>query len=151
MDAVTTNDSPRDVATVDPRTPRFGQAITAILLLLGVAFRQPVAVYAVAGILGTSVATRWQFDLYGTLWRSVLPVVGPPDEQEPAAPHRFAKLLGAAGALLASVLLLAGAPVAGYAIAGAVAAAAGFAAATDVCIGCRLYNQFDFARRLDVV
>lgn len=151
MGAATPTERPQSVVLVDPRAPRFGQAITATLLLIGVAFRQPLAVYAVAAILGASVASRWRIDLYGTLWRSVQQVVGPPDEREPAAPHRFAKLLGAAGTLLASVLLLAGGPAVGYAIAGVVAAVAGFSAVSGVCIGCRFYQQVGFVRRLGVV
>lgn len=144
-----TTDAPSD--RVDPRAPRFGQFLTASLLLLGVAFQLPAAVFAVAALLGTAVLSGWRVDGYGTAWRALRPVVGPPPETEPAAPHRFAKLLGAAGSVVASALLLGGVPVAGYAVAAVVAAAAGLAATTGVCLGCRLYRQVGFARRAGVV
>jgi hypothetical protein len=51
----------------------------------------------------------------------------------------------------ASGLLFAGLPLAGYAVAGLVASLAGLAAATDVCIGCRMYRQVSLFRRLGVV
>ncbi|WP_254537984.1 DUF4395 family protein [Halomarina litorea] len=106
----------------------------------------------VALVLNLAVLSEWRLDLYGVLWkRAVVPVVGRPAEREPAAPHRFAKLVGAVTTALAGVALLAGLLLVGYAIAGVVAALAGLAAATDVCLGCRLYRQVSFFRRLGVV
>lgn len=136
---------------VDPRAPRFGQAITTTLLLVGIAFGQPPAIYAVAIVLGAAVVSGWRLDLYAVLWRALGPVAGAPAEREPAAPHRFARLLGAVGTALASALLLAGFAVAGYAVAAAVAAAAGLAATTGLCLGCRLYREVGAARRLGVL
>ena len=81
--------------------------------------------------------------------------MGAPATKEPAAPHRFAKLLGAGFTTLASLLLLAtlaGAPatfaVGGYALAGIVAVLAIVAAAFDYCLGCKMYRQVSFFRRL---
>lgn len=125
--------------------------MTASLLLVGFGLQFPGAVYAVAGILLAAVLSGWRLDLYGTVWRQLQPIVGAPDEREHAAPHRFAKLLGAAGTATASVLLLAGLPIAGYAVAAAVAAAAGLAATTGICLGCRFYRQVGAVRRLGVV
>lgn len=143
---------------VDPRAPRFGQAITATALLGAVALREPLLVYAVAVVLLAAVVSRWRLHLYGALWRAVaVPFVGRPAEPEPAAPHRFAQVLGAAGTTVASGLLLSGGvgtptlAVVGFAIAGLVAALAGLAAATGVCVGCRLYRQVALFRRLGLV
>lgn len=141
-----------DAAVVDPRAPRFGQSITASLLLLGVGFREPVLVATVAVVLGAAVLSRWRLDLYRVLWRRLaVPVVGPPDEREPAAPHRFAKLLGATGSWIATLLLVAGLPLLGFGVAAVVGLLAGVAAATGICIGCRLYRQVAFLRARDVV
>lgn len=148
-----------NVTLVDPRAPRFGQAITATGLVLGIALREPLFVVAVAVVLAVSFLSGWRLDLYGFLWRNaVLPVVGPPAEREPAAPHRFAKLMGAGFTVLASAALLGASLVdeptlalAGYAVAGLVAALAGLAAATDICLGCKMYQQVSFFRRLGVV
>lgn len=145
-------------ALVDPRAPRFGQALTAAGLVAGVALGEPLLVLAVAVVLDAALLSGWRLDLYGALWRrAVRPVVGRA-EPEPAAPHRFAKLLGAGMTTLATVLLFA-APVvglpalalAGYGVAALVAALAGLAATTGVCIGCRMYRQVSFLRRLGVV
>ena len=145
-----------DVALVDPRTPRFGQAITAIGLAAGVVLQAPAFVYAIAVILVVSAASGWRLDLYGFLWRTVLlPIVGRPDEREPAAPHRFAKLMGATFSALAGVLLLAAGvtglgslALVGYAVAAMVAILAGVAAAFDYCVGCKMYRQVSFFRDL---
>ena len=136
-------------ATVD-------RAITALGLAAGVVLGSPAFVYGIAVILVVSAVSRWRLDLYGFLWRNVLiPIVGRPDEREPASPHRFAKLMGATFSALASVLLLvAGATglgvlaLVGYAVAAMVAILAGVASAFDYCIGCKMYRQVSFFRRL---
>lgn len=149
-----TDDGPGEsgVAQVDPRAPRFGQALTTAGLVGGIVLQVPALVYAVAVVLNAAVISGWRLDLYGVLWqRAVRPVAGPPAEKEPAAPHRFARLMGAVFTALASGLLLAGPASVGYAIAGMVAGLAGLAAALDFCVGCAMYRQVSFFRRLDVV
>ncbi|WP_338728605.1 DUF4395 domain-containing protein [Haladaptatus sp. DJG-WS-42] len=137
---------------VDPRAPRFGQAITATVLTAGVVLGEPLLIYAIAAILSAALFSGWRFDLYGFLWRTVMiPLVGKPTRREPAAPHRFAKLMGAGFTLAASALLLAGVPLVAYLLAGMVAVLAGLAASTGLCIGCRMYQQVSFFRRLGVV
>lgn len=141
-----------DHAEVDPRAPRFGQALTAALLAVGIGLGQPGLVYLVAVILGVAVVSRWHIDLYGLLWRhGISRFVSPPSAPEPAGPHRFAKLLGATGTAVASVLLFVGATAPGMAIAGAVSALAALAATTGLCLGCRLYRQVSFLKQHDVV
>lgn len=145
-------DADSGAATVDPRAPRLGNALTATGLLGGVAVTHPAPVAAVAAVLGAAVLSGWRFDLYAVLCRRVaLPVVGPTDEREAAAPHRFAKLMGAVGASLATVLAVGGFALAGYAVAAAVGLAATLSATTGFCIGCRLYRQVSLFRRLGVV
>lgn len=150
------------VDLVDPRAPRFGQSLTAIGLVAGIALAEPAVVVAVTVVLNLAVVSGWRADLYAALWRhAMIPVVGPPTEREPAAPHRFAKLMGAGFTLVASVLLLAdtalpalalgGLTVAGYVVAGLVALLAGIAAVFDVCVGCRMYQRVSFFRSLGVV
>jgi len=137
---------------VDPRAPRFGQTLTATGLLVGVILDVPALVYAVTAVLVLAVVAGWELDAWAALWRhGALRLLDAPEDREPAAPHRFAKLIGATGTTLSSALLLAGAPLAGYAVALAVAAAAALSAATGICLGCRMYRQVAFFRRLDVV
>jgi len=147
MSQSTTADPPM----VDPRAPRFGQTITTAVLALGVVLQVPALVYAITAILVVSVISQWRLDLYAVLWRRVVSRMLEPTTPEPAAPHRFAKLMGATGTALASVLLLAGLPIVGYVVAGLVALAAGLAATTGICLGCRMYRSVSFFHRLDVV
>lgn len=137
---------------IDPRVPRFGQTITTIGLVAGIALDTPELVFTITAILGLAVVSSWRVDAYALAWRHVIqPVIGDTTDPEPAAPHRFAKLLGAVGTVLASAAILIGVPTLGYVIAGGVAVAAGLAATTGICLGCNLYRQVRFFRRLDVI
>lgn len=137
---------------VDPRAPRFGQSITALGMVAFVATGNPLPLFAVAAVLVVSVLSNWRLDLYGFVWRTaVVPVVGKPDEPEPASPHRFAKLMGAAFTATASLLWLADFTLAATAVAAVVGALAFVAAALDICVGCRMYSQVKFFRDLGVV
>lgn len=138
--------------TVDPRAPRFGQALTASGLALGIALQYPPLIYLVALVLVTAVVSGWRLDLYAWLWRNVASgFVEEAGDRESASPHRFAKLMGAFFTLLASVLLFLGFPLPGYLFAGLVMVLAGLAASTGICVGCRMYRQVRFFRRLGVV
>lgn len=137
---------------VDPRAPRFGQAITASVLIAAILLQAAVLVYAVASVLALAVVSRWRVDAYARLWRhGVRRWLPAPDTREPAAPHRFAKLLGATGTVVASLALALDLTVVGYGVALAVALLAGVAATTGLCVGCHLYRQVGFLRRHEVV
>lgn len=140
-----------EIALVDPRAPRFGQAITAIVLAVGAILDQPLLVYGLAVVMLAAILSGWRLDLYAVLWRRFARRLVEPREPEPASPHRFARLMGATGTTIASVLLLAGLPIAGYAVASLIALIAGFSATTGYCIGCRMYRSVSLFRRLDVV
>lgn len=149
--AARTTDEP-SVIYVDPRAPRFGQTLTTVFLLAGIVLAEPLLIGFVAVVLATAVVSRWRVDLWAFLWRrAMIPLVGKPAEREPAAPHRFAKLLGATGTTLAVGAFVVGVPLVGYGIAGLVAVAAGLAAVTNICLGCRLYRQVSFVRRAGLV
>lgn len=144
---------------VDPRAPRFGQALTATLALLGVLLQSPALIYAVTVLLVVAVASRWRIDPYAFLWRSVVRrVVGPPAETESALPHRFARVVGAIFTVIASAFLLAAAltgvaalALAGYVFAVAVGLLAALGATTGFCLGCRMYAQVALFRRLGLL
>lgn len=156
-DSRDTTDS--SITMIDPRAPRFGQTLTMSILLVGIGLQEPVLILAIAVILNTAVLSGWRVNLYGLFWRhAVIPVVGRPDNPEPAAPHRFAKLMGAGMSGIASILLFAapavGLPalaVIGYAVAFVHAGAAAIGGIGNYCIGCRMYKQVSFFRRLGVV
>lgn len=145
------------IARVDPRAPRFGQALTATFTLLGVALGEPLLILFVALVLGTAVLSGWRLDFYGALWKRVMiPLVGPPEERESATPHRFAKLMGAIGTALASLLFLVGgflpgATLFGFGIAAVIGALATLGAVTGFCLGCRLYGQVSYFQRIGIL
>lgn len=140
-----------EVGRVDPRAPRFGQTLTTLGLAAGILLAEPLLVYGVTAVLVTSVLTGWRVDAWGLLWKHVGRRFVDSADPEPAAPHRFAKLMGATFTLGASALLLGGFPLLGLGVAAMVAALAGIAAGADICVGCRLYRQVSFFRRLGVV
>lgn len=142
----------RTEALVDPRAPRFGQAITATLAAAAIALGHPGLAYALAVLLLVPVLSRWRIDPYRWLWRRVMvPVVGRPTEREPAAPHRFARVLGATGVTFASLLFVADLMIAGAVVLAAVGLLAGLAAVTGLCVGCRMYRQVSFLRSRGIV
>lgn len=129
---------------IDPRGPRVGASITAVLL-------------AAVVLLGASTAGLWLLTfimlsfLLGTLrgaegsWQGMLfkkfvrPRLGPPTEMEDRRPPRFAQGVGllvtAVGVLLGFLGLLPAVP-----IAAAVAfVAAALNAVVGLCLGCELY------------
>lgn len=157
--AEATSQSQSGVSMVDPRAPRFGQTVTMTVLLVAIALQAPVFVLAVAVVLNVAVLSSWRANLYGLVWRRLLiPVVGRPHETEPAAPHRFASLMGAGMSLVATALLF-GAPaldvpalaLAGYAVALVHAGMAAIGGVGDYCIGCKMYRKVAYVRRLGLV
>lgn len=145
--------------TVDPRAPRFGATITAILLLIGVY----LAFTGSSGVASsTSAATRvtdpgflvqlfvallfaWSLVAPRTqpiaaLFRTlVAPRLTPPTEFEDARPPRFAQAVGLVVVGIGLVLHLIGVPWA-LVIAGSAAFIAAFLnAAFGFCLGCELY------------
>lgn len=144
----------RGTPAVDPRAPRFGQAVTATLAGVGVVLAEPLLVASVAVLLGTAVLSRWRVDVVAVVWRRlVVPLVGASAEREPATPHRFAKVVGAALTVVATPLVLIGGPLAtvGYVLAAVVVVLAGLGATTGFCLGCRMYEEVALVRRLGVV
>jgi hypothetical protein len=144
---------------VDPRGPRFGQAVTAVLALGGVTLQETALVYVLAVLLVVPVVSRWRVDPYGFLWRSLARrVTSPPETTESAIPHRFARLLGATFTTVASALLVAAGAsgvgslaLAGYGLVAGVGVLATLGATTGLCIGCRMYRQVGAVRDLGLL
>lgn len=139
-------------AMVDPRAPRFGQTLTTLGFGSAIVLDVPILVYAVAIVMAAAVVSGWRVDLYAFMWRHLLiPIVGKPSEREAAAPHRFARVMGAIFGAVGSALLLAGFTLAGYAAVGIVVVLASIAATTGLCVGCKMYRQVQFFQRLGIV
>lgn len=125
---------------IDPRGPRTNQAVLAVALLAGflVDWRPVVPIFAVVLLLGAAFGPR-----YGPVLRFyadvVKPRLGPPAELEDPRPPRFAAAVGVAFLVAASLSFLAGAPGLAWSLALVVAALAGLAAVSGICVGCEVY------------
>jgi hypothetical protein len=135
-------------AGIDPRGPRFGAAITSLLLLITVFLALDsasaaaaygllvviTALFAVGAIFGNSKHP------YGLFFKKfVRPRLSAPKELEDPRPPKFAQLIGL---IVASIGLILGAFAVpfGLAIAAAAAFIAAFLnAAFDFCLGCQIY------------
>ena len=132
------------VPGIDPRGPRFGAAVTAVLLvavlLLGSGPAAVAVLALVAALFVVGVARGVQGSVQGLAYRAwVRPRLSPPVELEDPRPPRFAQLVGlvvaGSGVLLAAVGLPAAVPVAA-----SVALVAAFLnAAFGFCLGCEMY------------
>ena len=145
MSSATSNQTP---AGIDPRGPRFGAAITSLLLLVtvflaldantaGSAYALLVvitALFAVGAIFGNAKHP------YGLIFKKfVRPRLAAPKELEDPRPPKFAQLIGFIVAVTGLVL---GALSVPYGVAGAAAAAfvaAFLNAAFAYCLGCQIY------------
>ena len=127
-------------APIDPRGPRFNQAVLTVALLGGFLLdvRAVVPVFAVVLFLGAAFGPRYGpfLRLYAELVR---PRLAPPAELEDPRPPRFAASVGVVFLVGSTVAFAAGAPGAAWALALVVAALAGLAAVTGLCVGCELY------------
>jgi hypothetical protein len=125
---------------VDPRGPRFGAAITtlvlAAVLLTGSGWL--LLAQAVVFAIGAVAGLRWA--PYGVLYRRLVrPRLAPPAELEAEAPPRFAQGVGLLFAAAGTVGYLAGAPVLGVVATAMALVAALLNAAFDVCLGCEVH------------
>ena len=145
MSSATSNKTP---AGIDPRGPRFGAAITSVLLLVTVFLALDAAtagsayvllavitgLFAVGAIFGNSKHP------YGLIFKKfVRPRLAAPKELEDPRPPQFAQLIGL---IVAATGLVLGALNVPYGVAGAAAAAfiaAFLNAAFAFCLGCQIY------------
>jgi hypothetical protein len=125
---------------IDPRGPRFNQAMIAALLLVGFVLDWGPIVPVVAVVLALGAALGPRFGPFLALYAHVIrPRLGPPAELEDPRPPRFAATLGAVVLTASTVAFLADAEVLGWALALLVALLAGLAASTGICVGCEIY------------
>jgi hypothetical protein len=131
-------------STVDVNVPRFNQAVVALLTALGFVLQQPWLIVVTFAVLAISVAAGPNAaPLTQVYVRMIRPRIQPdgPDEFEPAAPPRFAQLIGASFLGAASFSLVAGWTIVGWAFSLIVTVLAALAAATRICVGCIVYER----------
>lgn len=131
---------------VDSRGPRFGAAVTTVvlavvLLISGVShlaagslLLAQTLVFAVGALGGLRYAP------YGLIFRHLVrPRLGPAARTEPEAPPRFSQGVGMVFAGIGVIGFAAGLPVLGIVFAAFALAAAFLNSAFDFCLGCQLY------------
>jgi hypothetical protein len=135
-------------AGIDPRGPRFGAAITSVLLLvtvfLGLNAATATSAYILLAVITALFAVGAIFGNskhpYGVFFKKfVRPRLAAPKELEDPRPPQFAQLIGF---IVAAVGLVLGALAVPYGVAGAAAAAfiaAFLNAAFAFCLGCQIY------------
>jgi len=140
--------SPKAPAGIDPRGPRFGAAITSVLLLITVFLALDAATaasaYALLAVITALFAVGAVFGNskhpYGLIFKKLVrPRLAAPKELEDPRPPQFAQLIGFIVAGAGLVLGALGVP---YGVAGAAAAAfvaAFLNAAFAFCLGCQIY------------
>ncbi len=131
-------------AGIDPRGPRFGAALTSVLLVVTLLLGQSpaativLALTAASFLLGvvSGVPGTWQAWVFR---RFVVRRLAPPAELEDPRPPRFAQLVGLIVTGVGLLLGLLGVSVA-IPVAAAFALVAAFLnAAFGLCLGCELY------------
>jgi len=129
---------------IDPRGPRFGAAITTVVLAIILLTLPSSAATLLLGIqtvvfaLGAFVGLHAQ--PYGTLYRKlVAPKLGKPSALEAVEPPQFAQLVGFLFAVTGLVALILGADLVATIAVGFALGAAFLNAAFDFCLGCEMY------------
>ncbi|HEX5336166.1 MAG TPA: DUF4395 domain-containing protein [Propionicimonas sp.] len=128
---------------VDPRGPRFGAAVTTVVLaavlVLGPSIGLPLLIVQTFAFgAGSLLGLRYQ--PYGWIFRRfVRPRLGAPAELEDERPPRFAQSVGLLFAAVALIGTFAASPVVFYVATGFALVAATLNAVFDFCLGCELY------------
>ena len=143
---------------IDPRGPRFGAALTALILavslILGPSAGLPLLIiqalaFAVGAFLGLA------FQPWGWIYRVTLRRFLPePRELEDPRPPRFAQAVGLAFAVVGLIGGIAGIDLVFYSAVGCALVAALLNAIFDFCMGCEMYvlgvrlrSKITFVRR----
>src|SRR4051812_11132350 len=125
---------------VDPRGPRFGAALTTVVLAVVLLTGRGWLLAARAVVFGIGAVAGLRWAPYGVLYRLLVrPRLAPPAELEAEAPPRFAQGVGLLFAAVGSVGYLAGAPALGLVATALALVAAVLNAAFDVCLGCEVH------------
>jgi hypothetical protein len=131
-------------APIDPRGPRFGAAITAVVLAVtlilgpGIPALVLLVVQTLAFAAGSLVGVHAQ--PYGIVYRTLVrPRLSAPQELEDPRPPRFAQTVGLAFALAGLAGLVLTLPVLFYVAVAFALVAAILNSVFNFCLGCELY------------
>lgn len=125
---------------IDPRGPRFNQAVLAVALAAGYVTQVWYVAPVFAAVLFLGAAFGPRYGPFLRLYAEVIrPRLAPPTELEDPRPPRFAATIGVLFLTAATVAFVRDAPALGWTLALIVAVLAGLAATTGICVGCEVY------------
>jgi len=125
---------------IDPRGPRFGAAITTVILAIAVVTGSGWLLLAQTVVFAIGALAGLRYAPYGIVYKAVLrPRLGPPAELEAESPPRFAQGVGMVCAAIGTIGFLAVSPVLGVAFTALALIAAFLNAVFDLCLGCHMY------------
>jgi hypothetical protein len=135
-----TADPWRDTDVIDERAPRFNQAVTGVVALLGALFGWPLAWALMSGqlLLGLTLGRRFCLPCLA-YFELVQPRFGE-GRLEDSRPPRLANMMGTTFLGVAALSWWLGAPTVGTVLGLLVAALALLAASTGFCAGCEIYR-----------
>ena len=134
------------VTLIDPRGPRFGAAITSVVLASALVLLEvsptlaAVVLFVQAVVFGLGAIVGLQAQPYGLIYKKfVRPFLGSPQELEDVRPPRFAQAVGLAFAVVGFVSLVLGLQTIALVAVAAALSAAFLNAAFNFCLGCEMY------------
>jgi hypothetical protein len=135
-----TADPWRDTDVIDARAPRFSQAVTGTVALLGAVFGWPLAwaIMSVQILMGLTLGRRFCLPCLA-YFTVVQPRFGE-GPLEDSRPPRLANMMGTTFLGAAAILWWLGAETAGTVLGVLVAGLALLAASTGFCAGCEIYR-----------
>lgn len=137
---------------IDPRAPRFNQGVLTVALLGAYVADLPlvVPVLALALLMGAAFGPQYGpfLRIYSTFIR---PRLDPPTHLEDPRPPRFAATVGVCFLSAATLAFAVGVPGLAWGLALVVAALAGLAATTGICVGCEMWLFVARRRGVEVV
>jgi hypothetical protein len=125
---------------IDPRGPRFGAAVTTVVLAVVLLTGSAVLLAAQTVVFALGSRGRSPYVLAFKKW--VRPRLAPPTELEDAAPPQFAQLVGLAFAAGGTLSFAAGATTPALILTGFALVAAVLNASIGLCLGCEVYLLF---------
>lgn len=129
------------LAMVDPRQPRFGQAVTGSVLAVAFVLGWTPALPILAAVLGAGSLLGPRGNLYAHMWRALVRLLRfpPPTQLEEIGPPRFANTVGFLFLAVATAAYALGAETLAWTLGLVVSGLALLAAVTGLCVGCELY------------
>lgn len=129
---------------IDVRGPRFGAAITSVVLATALIVQGRLGIALVSWQWAAFAASTFgglAWSPYGNLFRFAKRRfdLGPPPATETEGPPRFAQACGFTVATVALALFAVGATVGAWVAVAGVLALSVLLAATGICVGCELY------------